>query len=389
MKVLLVTDQYLRIINGQILGPANFTSIVKRLKSLGELHICLLERKDDSKSIQVYNDPLNEYVEKNNISFISKSYLWPSCATTKTLRNEIRKVDLVIGYVPALNAEFACQMAHRMGKKYFALMVACPWDGLWNQDWKRKIAAPYRFLMNRNVLRNADYALYVTNRFLQHRYPNRVGNSAGISDVVLEENHVGVLESRIKKIEVMIKDETIKLATIAMLNVQYKGQRFVIKALKKLKDRGFSNYHYYLIGGGDDSKLRALAVKFGVLDQVHFVGKLIHEEVFSLLDDMDIYVHPSLQEGLPRSVVEAMSRALPCIGARTAAIPELLDPHFVVKRKSVDEIVDRILELRDNKPLMIQQAKRNFEESKNYECAKLDASRNEFYNSIKKDFDEK
>ena len=61
--------------------------------------------------------------------------------------------------------------------------------------------------------------------------------------------------------------------------------------------------------------------------------------MFELLDECDIYLQPSLQEGLPRSVIEAMSRGCACIGAATAGIPELLESEYVVKRKSVQENV--------------------------------------------------
>jgi len=385
MKVLLVTDQLLKFDGEKILGPTNFTSIIKRLSVLGELHLCVRKCIDTNNGIQIFNDSLNEYVQKKNITFIEKSFIWPSFTTRKKLKDKIAQIDLVIGYVPALNAEVSTILAHKAGKKYFALLVACPWDGLWNQDWKRKIVAPYRFLMNRYVLKHADYALYVTNEFLQKRYPT-IGRSVGISDVVLEDNQIGVLEARLKHINNKDKTSQVKIATTAMVNVRYKGQRFVIRAIRQLKNMGYSNYHYYIIGGGDGRRLQVLAKRLGVENQIHFVGKITHEEVFRLLDEIDIYVHPSLQEGLPRSVVEAMSRALPCIGARTAAIPELLDNRFVVKRKSVDEIVDRILLLQD-KNLSTAQAKRNYDEAKKYGCHILDAKRKEFYESIRKDFE--
>ena len=44
------------------------------------------------------------------------------------------------------------------------------------------------------------------------------------------------------------------------------------------------------------------------------MGGVPHNKIFQLLDDIDLYIQPSLQEGLPRSVVEAMSRACPIIG---------------------------------------------------------------------------
>ena len=69
-----------------------------------------------------------------------------------------------------------------------------------------------------------------------------------------------------------------------------------------------------------------------------------------------------------------------CIGANTAAIPELIEPQFVTRRKSVDDIA-RILE-DVTKELLIEQAKRNFNEAKNYEEEKLNARRREFFDQI-------
>lgn len=383
MKILIVTDQFLHINNKGVWGPANFCDIIRRLSIMGELSICVRENKNPSGMINVFNQNIADILPPDRITFIEKSYIWPKRNTQFKISEAISKVDLVIGYVPALNAEISERLAHKLGKKFFALMVACPWDGLTNQDWKRKIAAPYRYLLNRRVLKNADYALYVTSNFLQKRYPT-LGRSIGISDVVLEKVSDKILEQRLNKIESM-SSETIKIATTAMLDVSYKGQRFVLRAIKKLKDLGISNYRYYLIGGGDGRALKQLTKKLGIEDQVIFVGKLNHDEVFKLLDEMDIYIHPSLQEGLPRSVVEAMSRGLPCIGANTAAIPELLDPQFIVKRKCVDDIVEK-LQLFDKKNLK-EQAERNFKEALKFECENLDRIRNNFYLSVSKDFE--
>lgn len=381
MKILLVTDQHIHLDGDNILGSSNFTSNLKKLSLLGELYLCAIECKDTKRSIVIFNDRINEYIKKDNIAFIKKSFIWPSADTQNKIKEQISKVDLVVGYVPALNAEVANIYAKKAGKKFFSLMVACPWDGLWNQDLVRKFAAPYRFLLNRYVLRHSDYALYVTNHFLQKRYPTR-GKSIGVSDVVIEKSNTNILESRIDHINQLHKDSIIKIATTAMLNVKYKGQRFVIHAIKKLKDLGYRNYEYYLIGGGDSGNLHNLAKKLGVESQIHFVGKVTHDKVFNILDEMDIYIHPSLQEGMPRSVVEAMSRGLPCIGARTAAIPELIDNDFVTRRKSVEDIVTCILKFRDKRILM-EQAKRNFEESKKYECSVLDSRRSQFYHLVR------
>ena len=98
---------------------------------------------------------------------------------------------------------------------------------------------------------------------------------------------------------------------------------------------------------------------------------------------MHIYVQPSLQEGLPRAMVEAMSRGLMCIGANTAAIPELIEPQFVTRRKSSDDIARLFCGV--TKEQLIEQALRNFNEAREYEEEKVNARRNIFFDNIVKE----
>lgn len=380
MKVLLVTDQVVRIDNGKIYASRNYSTNFKRLSRFGELHLCAGKMNESNRSLHVYDDELNSCLRPENLTLINKSYIFPSPSVFKALKKAISKVDLVVGYLPSLNAEIAAFIARALGKKYMSMLVACTWDGLWNQDWKRKIVAPYRFLLNREVLRNSDYALYVTREFLQKRYPSK-GLSAGISDVVLPPVDQDALTRRLKRINDISRPDVINLVTTASVNVRYKGQRFVLEALRILKDMGYENYRYYLIGGGSQASLHSLATHLGIADQVIFLGKVPHEKVFQVLDDMDIYVHPSLQEGLPRSMVEAMSRALPVIGSNTGAIPELIDNEYVVKRKSPEMIADALLHLRSIENLS-NLARRNFNKAKEFQSSVLDSRRNEFYDTI-------
>lgn len=58
----------------------------------------------------------------------------------------------------------------------------------------------------------------------------------------------------------------------------------------------------------------------------------------AFLDTVDIYIQPSKQEGLPRSVVEAMSRGCLCVGSRIAGIPELLSTKYLFNAGNVMQI---------------------------------------------------
>lgn len=67
-----------------------------------------------------------------------------------------------------------------------------------------------------------------------------------------------------------------------------------------------------LVGGGEDMpKIQAKARELGIADHVRFLG--VRSDVADLMQAMDVFVFPSLYEGLPVTMVEAQAAGLPCI----------------------------------------------------------------------------
>lgn len=261
--------------------------------------------------------------------------------------------------------------SRKLGKPYMVEVVNCAWDSYWNHSLLGKIVAPAMFLIRRITTKNAPYVQYVTNEFLQRRYPTK-GKSVGVSDVALvAAPDKDILKNRLEKISSKSPDGKIVIGTAAAVNVKFKGQRFVIKALAKLKRQGLTNFEYQIAGGGSNHKLKALAEKLGVSDQVVFKGSIIHSEIFAWLDSLDVYVQPSLQEGLPRAMIEAMSRGLPCYGTKTGGIPELIGAPYVCK--SNHRIADKLASFLKNhtaeKALLM--AQENYAESQKYQIEGL------------------
>ena len=197
---------------------------------------------------------------------------------------------------------------------------------------------------------------------------------------MIDEN---ILEKR--KVRIQEKDnKIIVLGTSAAIDVKYKGQENVIKTLPKLIKQGY-DIEYQLIGNGNKKRLEKIAKKYGVLDNVKFIGSIPHNKVFEWLDNVDIYIQPSKQEGLPRALIEAMSRGCPAIGTRVAGIPELLDIECVYSknnRKKLEQIIKHFME---NREYMLQQSKKNFEKSKEYHITKINKRRGDFYEQFKKE----
>lgn len=296
----------------------------------------------------------------------------------KEVDDIVKNVDKVIIRMPSVIGMFACDSAKKYNKPYMIEMVACPFDGYSNHtNAIGKIMAPIMFLLNRKYIKKAPNVLYVTSEFLQKRYPNN-NNTIACSDVVLKEFSSNILDERKEKILKKLDTKNIIVSTVASVGLKYKGQEFVMEAISKLK--GKVNIKYKIAGAGDDTRLRNIAKKLEIEDNVEFLGSLTHDKVFDLLDNTDIYIQPSLQEGLPRALIEAMSRACPAIASRTGGIPELLDQKYIFEKKNVKQLVKLLENL--NKEELIIQAEKNFNKALEFESEKLNKKRAEFYKSL-------
>ncbi len=108
---------------------------------------------------------------------------------------------------------------------------------------------------------------------------------------------------------------------IARLTEQ-KAHRVLFEALTRRPDLG--SLHVIAVCDGhlrDD--LRSRAEQLGLASRIHFVGA--RRDLGNILNAVDMFVMPSLWEGLPLSLVLAMGAGLPVIASRVAGIPEVVD----------------------------------------------------------------
>lgn len=374
MRIFIATDYYLNIFEGKYYLGNAFYSILKRYReNFGSVVLCTRVKAVDNPRTLIDATDLIESVV--GIKDLSESFTY-SCMSKMT--DAIKNCDLVVGRVPSITAYRAYDCAKKLGKPFLAESMGCAWDAYWNHGIVGKVIAPYMFYKMKSVVKNADFSLYVTNEFLQKRYPCKKPSVAA-SNVKVNVTPADVLEKRLDRIS-KTDPKNITLVTTAAVYVKYKGQEYVIKAMPALKKMGI-NVTYVLIGDGDQRYLRSVAKKCNVENNVIFTGRLSLDEVFDQIDNADIYIQPSLQEGLPRSVIEAMSRGCPCLGARTAGIPELIDPECVFKRKSAASIVKAITAMLNNG--LEKYASTNFKNASMYYEDVLDAKRNEYYKMVK------
>lgn len=95
----------------------------------------------------------------------------------------------------------------------------------------------------------------------------------------------------------------------------------IIRALKMLPD----NFKFLILGSGpDEEKLKELSRKLGVNNRVIFYGSVGHDKMPKFLKISDVFIRPSLSEGLGSSFLEAMAAGIPVVGTPVGGILDFL-----------------------------------------------------------------
>lgn len=299
----------------------------------------------------------------------------------RIIEEEVIKADkVIIRSVGNFYTNTALKYCKKYKKDYLIEVTGFAFEGLWYHSIIGKIVAIPREIKLRRSIKKAPFAVYVTNYSLQKRYPC-LGKTLGCSDVELEKFSNDTIQRRLEKINNYDKKQELVLGTAAFLDVKWKGQQDVIRALYKIKKMSERKYIYELIGAGTGKRLKKLIKKYRLENEVKIIGVKKHEDVFKWLNEIDIYIQPSYQEGLCRAIVEAMSTSCPCLASNVGGNYELLNDKFIFKKGNINQIVDKIIKISDMK-VLIQSSKDNYNNSRIYEKSILDKKRDAFYNSF-------
>jgi glycosyltransferase involved in cell wall biosynthesis len=145
----------------------------------------------------------------------------------------------------------------------------------------------------------------------------------GLPDEKLVVIHNGVqvpaspLSPREARAELGLPRDGLVIGTVSRLD-PVKGVDFLIRALAQTK-----GVTLVIIGDGPQhAALETLASDLGVADQIHWAGH--RRDVPHLLPALDVFVQPSLHEGMPNTVLEAMTAGLPVVATAVGGTPEVV-----------------------------------------------------------------
>lgn len=258
-------------------------------------------------------------------------------------REALEGVAVLIAVVPGNLGNLAIKESRKRGIPYAVTVVGDPWEVFAKGASRHPLRVVLRHAFSAGLRRQCSEALavrYVTEETLQRRYPPPdQALSAAYSNVSLSSNAF-ITERRECR-----SRKPLRLINVAMHEQPYKGIQILFHALAELQGQLPCNLR--LIGEGRLSPhLRRLAGDLGVLDNVIFTGSVgSASEIRRYLDDSDLFVLPSLTEGLPRALIEAMARGLPCLASDVGGIREILPPEALVRAGSSHNLAQKVFEV--------------------------------------------
>ena len=367
--------------DGNYFGNELNDTIVERYRQLANEVIFLVRVKplsnESAGRVRPFRHAHFSVCELDNFSGLG-SYLKNFSNRKKVIEDAVRNADVVVGRLPSSVGRLAISSAVKLNKPYLVEVVGCPWDALWNHSLIGKLVAPVAYIKMKMQVSRAPFVLYVTQRFLQKRYPNRHFN-VGVSDVIINEADDNILNERKKRIEDYSPKEILSIGTIAGIDVKYKGQADVLRAIVQLKKSNLQ-IKYYIIGKGTGEYLQKLVAEYGLQNEVEVVGQVPHDRVGEYIRMFDIYLQPSKMEGLPRAVVEALSYGCPCIGSNAGGIPELLSKEMIYPKGNIGELSNLLKKI--TRDVLHAESAKNFSTSKLFLPQVLDSRRAAFFSSF-------
>jgi len=270
-------------------------------------------------------------------------------------------------------------LARAEGKPVLVQAVACVSDGLrHHSSWKARAYAPVAYRRMQRAVREAGFVQYVTQHFLQSRYPTK-GQSVGVSNVELLVPGPEVLARRLERIEAVPSARVFGM--VAALFHKEKGVDVTIRALAEARKQDPA-LRLKVLGPGDKAPWVQCAEENGVGDYVEFCGAAPKgEAVLRWVDNIDVYVQASFQEGLPRALIEALSRGAPALASAAGGTGELLPAEWLHRPGDHKRLAEQMLAIRPaalRRELAIQNSAR----AEEYAAGVLDARRSGFWQSF-------
>ena len=209
------------------------------------------------------------------------------------------------------------------------------------RDFYETDCGPFRRRVIRHVLEHASTVIVLSKRLQAY-----IGTIAPRATTTTIHNFVDI-----SRFEMEAKRASVERSSSMLLflgNIGHrKGIYDLIRALPAIS-RSIPEVRLVAGGTGEIDAVRRSAIELGIEKHVLLPGYVSGPEKFRLLAEAAIYVLPSYNEGVPISILEAMSVGLPIVTTPVGGIPDVIrdgEEGFLVPPGSIDELTRRIIQL--------------------------------------------
>lgn len=183
-----------------------------------------------------------------------------------------------------------------------------------------------------------------------------------------------------KRAELKLNENDVALISMGDL-IERKNYDTAIRAIATTNNAALQ---YFICGKGPEKEnLKALAEHLGVSEQIHFLG--FRSDIKELLSAADIFLFSTKQEGLPRSMMEAMASGLPCVVSRIRGNVDLIEEGrggFLCDPAKPDEFAAAICKLYDNAELCREMRRYNLERIQDYDVSVVEKEIRKIYSEV-------
>jgi len=304
----------------------NKINVVSRIKNDSQIK----ETKNISSGENVTFSPLSTYSSLKTLIFNYKKIM-------KKLNDEVQDSDGVIIRLPSVLGFLTAKICRKQNKPYLVEVVGSIFDAYWHYGslFSKVLAFPGELLQKVSI-KNASVVIYITEDYLQNKYPTKGVSFGGISNVEVENNFTSNFNFMIKT------NKTFKIGLVGSTFVKYKGHATAIRAVSELKQKGY-NISLEFVGQGLSYYIKDTIENYKMKENVKYIGVINNkDEINKWYRSLDLYIQPSKTEGHGRSIVEAIENGTPVIASNVGGIPDSVYEKYLFDIKKEKELVNLI-----------------------------------------------
>lgn len=314
-------------------------------------------------------------------------------AIRRAVKECLRRADAAICRLPSPISLVACPVFERSGVPWAGEMMMNPRTAYSRESMDHLLQPIIQLAAVRSTKKAclaANGVSYVTERVLQEEYPCRAITDPHAKDYFTSSYSTISLSDDMFSMANWGNEcpSKVVLAHTGKMSDYRKGHVVFIKTVALLRKRGVNAFGILIGDGPKRAEFESLAKSLGVQDFCEFSGWASgFEEVQKRLQRAHFFLLPTLSEGLPRAIIEAMASGLICLGNNVDGIPELLAQECLSGDNSPKSYAYLVCSLLADWPHALEVREKQFARSRDYESSHLMKRRKIFYYSLRKNIE--